>query len=147
MGKINKYVGLVLFTLSILYIIGAFRMPEYPYVPIDSNFLPLILGFLLLFLSILLFFSKDSKSMSLLVKKNDLIQLLGTVILIIIYISFLENIGFIIATASFMFLCSLFMGYKNHIVNAIVSLVFPSSIYFIFKYLLMISLPSGILPI
>ncbi|ERN51292.1 tripartite tricarboxylate transporter TctB family protein [Alkalihalophilus marmarensis] len=146
MRTLNKYIGIVLFVVSIAYITGGLLLPEYPHVPIDSNFLPLILGFLLLFLSIVLFFSKDPQNITLFVKKQDLMMLLGVALLIILYIFFLEILGFLIVTSLFLFTCSFLLGYRKHLTNAVVALFFPITIYYTFTQLLMISLPTGILP-
>lgn len=147
MLSLNKKISIILFILSIAYIIGGFLLPEYPYVPIDSNFFPLLLGFLLLFLSILLFFTKDPEGVSLSIKKSDLLMILGVASLILLYIFFLESLGFLVVTALFLFSCSFLLGYRQHIINVIVAVFFPLTIYLIFTRLLMISLPSGILPL
>ncbi|AXF55286.1 tripartite tricarboxylate transporter TctB family protein [Salicibibacter kimchii] len=146
MKFLNKYIATILFVLSIVYITTSFLLPSYPHVPVDSDFFPLILGFLLLFLSVILFFTKDSEKYSLYVPKGDLLALLGVAFLIFLYIFLLEILGFLIVTAAFIYICSLFLGYRNHVVSVIVALVFPVSIYFLFTEFLMISLPSGILP-
>ncbi|MCM3570378.1 tripartite tricarboxylate transporter TctB family protein [Neobacillus mesonae] len=142
----NKKTAVVLFFVSIIYLIASFKLPSYAYVPIDSNVIPIGLGVILLILSIALFFIKDEKTgEKVKLPKEDLIAILVVVGFILIYIFLLEIIGFILITALFIFFCSWFLGFKKYITNAIVSIVLPFAIYYLFEAL-QIQLPQGILP-
>lgn len=104
----------------------------------------------MIFLSLLLFFSKDEESEEKKeerkIPKKEIGMLLGIGAFILLYIMFLEVLGFVVTTVLFIYLCSWFLGYKNHIVNGIVSILLPVGLYFMFTEFLKISLPSGILP-
>ncbi len=129
----------------------AHQLPTYPYIPVDADAIPKALGWTLLVLSIALFFSKDNDSEEQKAKrkipKQDVLVLLGVLVLLLLYIALFEILGFIVVTALFVFFCTWFLGYKKHISNAIVSILFPIFLYSIFVYLLQIRLPQGILPI
>ncbi|MGE8205484.1 tripartite tricarboxylate transporter TctB family protein [Heyndrickxia sp. NPDC080065] len=141
----NKKVSLVLIVVSVIYLILSFRLPSYAYVPVDSDVVPIALGFILLVLSIGLFFIKDSGKIAK-VSKEDLVPILVVIGFILFYILFLELLGFIIVTALFIFFCSWYLGYKHFLSNSIVSLVLPIAIYLLFTAFLQVQLPSGILP-
>jgi putative tricarboxylic transport membrane protein len=51
-----------------------------------------------------------------------------------------------VTTAIFIFGCSWFLGYKKHVVNVLVSILFPLVMYLLFTSFLQINLPQGILP-
>ncbi|WP_338112889.1 tripartite tricarboxylate transporter TctB family protein [Oceanobacillus oncorhynchi] len=149
--SINSRVSLVLLVIAIVYLIFSYQLPSYAYTEVDADVIPKVLGWLLVFLAILLFFSKDNETEAQRQKRNipkkEIGMLLGVGALIFIYIFLLEILGFILVSALFIFFCSLFLGYRSHIVNGIVSIAFSAFIYFVFTSLLQISLPSGILPL
>ncbi|WP_139343338.1 tripartite tricarboxylate transporter TctB family protein [Virgibacillus siamensis] len=143
----NKKVSLFLMALAVFYLILSFSLPAYAYVPVDSDMVPIGIGFILLGLAAALFFTKDQESdTNDRIPKNELPIVLGVVGFIILYIFLLEIIGFILVTVLFLFFCSLFLGYKRHIINGIVSLTVPIFIYLLFDSFLQVQLPTGILP-
>ena len=144
--SLNKKLSAVLSLLAIVYLILAYQLPEYTLVPVDSDVIPKILGFFLLLLSIILFFAKDEENKDISLPKKEIGMLLGTVGFILIYIFFIETIGFIIMTTLFIFVSSRFYGYKHYVTNGIVSIVFSIATYLLFSELLMVRLPSGVLP-
>lgn len=147
----NRKVGIVLFIISIAYLLLSYNLPDYPYVPVDADAVPLVLGFLLLILSVSLFFQKDEEQNdeSKTIQKSGLKEV-GMLILIAVYIFLyillLEPLGFVIISALFIFASTLSLGYKRNIINLIVSLTIPLLFYFAFNYGLKIVLPRGILP-
>ncbi|MDY0404363.1 tripartite tricarboxylate transporter TctB family protein [Virgibacillus sp. 179-BFC.A HS] len=144
----NKKVSIALILIAIVYLILSFQLPSYAYVPVDSDLVPIGLGVILLLLSAMLFFTKDQeqKENEEHIPKKDLPIVLGVICFTILYIALLEIIGFIMTTMLFLFLCSLFLGYRKHVVNAAVSIVIPILIYLLFNDFLQVSLPTGILP-
>ncbi|MEN1969578.1 tripartite tricarboxylate transporter TctB family protein [Lentibacillus sp. N15] len=143
----NKKVSIVLILIAIVYLVLSFRLPAYAYVPVDSDIVPIGLGVILLFLSGMLYFIKDQEKeeASDHITKRDLPAVLGVICFTIVYIALLEVIGFLIMTVLFLFLCSLFLGYRKHWVNAIISLILPILIYLLFVEFLQVQLPTGIL--
>src|SRR5688572_21067168 len=113
---------MVLAVIAIGYLILAYQLPEYDLIPVDSDVIPKVLGYLLLILSIILFFVKDEEKTEIsFLPKKEIGMLLGTAGLILIYIFLLESVGFIIMTTLFIFVSSRFYGYKHYVTNAIVS--------------------------
>src|SRR5699024_7470265 len=151
-SSLNIIVGVVLFVFSILYITLSFKLPSYKGVPVDSDIVPIVLGILLMVFSVVLFFThekkedKDKQKKIIPENKLDLIMILIVGVLILIYIWLLERAGFLITTIFFLFVTTLVLGYRRHIVNLIVSISIPVVFYYSFSYLLEISLPKGILP-
>ena len=146
---VNKKVSVFLLLLGILYLIASFGLPSYAYVPVDADMIPIGLGVILLVLSGFLFFTKDEEHEGEnpeKINKKDLPIVLGVAGMILLFIFLLEILGFVVSTMLFLFFCSVVLGYKKHIVNGIVSLVFPVLIYLLFNSVLQVSLPQGILP-
>lgn len=145
----NKLAASVLFLTSVFYLFFAFRLPAYNLVPVDSDVVPYVLGVLLLILSIILFFEKDQENDdqdSVIKLDINSLKMLGIISsFFILYVLLFEVLGFIISSMIFIFICTLVLGYKRHIVNIIVSIITPVVFYCIFE-LLQISLPKGILP-
>ncbi|WP_173915442.1 tripartite tricarboxylate transporter TctB family protein [Halobacillus sp. Marseille-Q1614] len=141
-------IGLAVFSIGYLYL--SFNLREYPYVPVDSDLVPKILGFLLLGLAFFLYFDKSAETeeqkAKRVVPKKEIMVMLGVAGMILVYIFFFEILGFLIITTLFIFACSTFLGYRRWLTNCIVSIVFPGSLYYLFNYLLQIKLPQGILP-
>lgn len=147
--NVNQRIAIVLAVLSAFYLILSYQLPTYPYIPVDADAIPKTLGWLLLALSVGLFFSKDRDSEEQKAKdtfQKDVISLLVVFLFVFLYITFFESLGFILATVLFVFSSTWYLGYKKHLVNAIVSILFPVILYSIFVYMLQIRLPAGILP-
>ncbi|MEH7235598.1 tripartite tricarboxylate transporter TctB family protein [Bacillus sp. JJ1562] len=147
LNTVNKKISLVLTLVSIGYLVLAFSLPAYPYVPVDSDAVPITLGFILLFLAILLYFQKDNHTQDKTKIPNSEKKVILTVLgFVLLFIILLEFLGFILTTAIFIFGNSWFLGYKKWKSNLIVSLAIPLAIYFLFSKFLQIALPQGILP-
>lgn len=58
-----------------------------------------------------------------------------------------ERLGFVLATAAYIFGVTWYLGYKRHIVNAVVSVVVPLVLYFSISTGLGVALPTGLLPL
>ncbi|WDF02166.1 tripartite tricarboxylate transporter TctB family protein [Shouchella hunanensis] len=143
----NQKISIPLFILAIGYLLATWLLPKYEYILIDADIFPLLLGGLLALFSVILFFSKDEEGAKIYIAKDDLKVIVPVVLLMLLYILLLEPVGFVITTVCFIFICSLLLGYKKHVTNGIVAVLFPVAFYFLFTRYLMIALPSGILPI
>lgn len=149
---LNQKIAAGLLLFSIFYLVLTFNLPAYKYVPVDSDMIPMGLGFLLVILSICLYFAKDNHVTSEEESKEKVpgkekLMVLSVLGFIILYIFLLEPLGFVLSTLIFIFGCSRFLGYKNYLVNGIVSVIFPLAVYFAFTKGLQVALPPGILPI
>ncbi|GAF14207.1 tricarboxylate transport protein TctB [Bacillus sp. JCM 19045] len=143
----NQKISIPLFFLAIAYLLASWLLPKYEYILIDADIFPLILGGLLALFSTILFFSKDEEGAKIYIAKSDLKVIVPVVLLLFLYILLLEPIGFVITTMCFIFICSFILGYRKHLTNGIVAILFPLAFYLLFTRYLMIALPSGILPI
>ncbi|MED4128133.1 tripartite tricarboxylate transporter TctB family protein [Shouchella miscanthi] len=143
----NQKISIPLFILAIGYLLATWLLPKYEYILIDADIFPFLLGGLLALFSVILFFSKDEEGAKIYIAKDDLKVIVPVVLLMLLYILLLEPVGFVITTVCFIFICSLLLGYKKHVTNGIVAVLFPVAFYFLFTRYLMIALPSGILPI
>jgi putative tricarboxylic transport membrane protein len=148
--RINQKIAVILASLAGVYLILSYSLPKYQNAIIDADVVPKGLGFLLLFFAVLLFFNRkeetEAEKQKRTMSKSNFLILLAVLAFILIYISLLEILGFLIMTTLFIFSCSLFLGYKKHFANGIVSVVFSVAIYGLFNYLLRINLPAGIIP-
>ncbi|WP_284139175.1 MULTISPECIES: tripartite tricarboxylate transporter TctB family protein [unclassified Virgibacillus] len=148
--SINQKISIVLIVVAVGYLLLAFQLPSFPYSPVDADVLPKGLGVLLILLAIGLYFSKDTETEAekeqRRIPKKDIAALLVVFVFVFLYIFCLEWLGFVLSTAIFIFFCSLYLGYKKHMTNALVAILFPLFMYVTFTELLKISLPQGILP-
>ncbi|ALS22415.1 MULTISPECIES: tripartite tricarboxylate transporter TctB family protein [Paenibacillus] len=143
----NQKIASVLLIVSIVFLYYSFKLPKFPYVNVDSDVVPKLLGFLLFALSIALYFNKTDEAAKEKHSPADLRVLLSVLGMALLYILLLEAVGFVIVNALFLIVCTKFLGYKNWKVNISVSLIYSLAIYFSFNYLLDIELPAGILPL
>ncbi len=153
----NKYseliLGIIIFSLGLFYFLLTNKIPAKD--RIDSRFLPYLLsGFLFVLSAIQISrgweFIKSGK-----VKKDkeesDYLTFIKTLSLIILYIGFLNILGFIISTVIFLFLEFIVLTpsriKKNYILFFFISLVTSFMVYFLFRYGLNLILPRGIVNI
>ncbi|MFG6147821.1 tripartite tricarboxylate transporter TctB family protein [Halobacillus sp. B23F22_1] len=140
---LNQKVSLVLAAIALGYLYLSYNLKEYPYVPVDSDLVPKVLGYILLALAIALFFDKSSKRV---VPKKEVLVMAAVGGMVFLYIFLFEILGFLITTFLFILACSTFLGYRKWGTSLVVSIVFPGALYYVFNYLLQIRLPQGILP-
>ena len=146
----NRAVPVIILAVAAIYLALSFNLDSYPYAVIDADVLPKSLGILLLILGIFLFFEKDQKDTTVKklfqLKKKDVKVMMLCVVSLLIYISVLEFIGFLLSTVMLLIVLPAVLGYRNWKTAAIVSLIFSSTIYFSFNYVLNIMLPQGVMP-
>lgn len=158
--KANRVIAIILFLFSLAYICMAFEIPEFTLkTPIDSDLFPKVLGIMMLILAVLLYFEKekndseieeeeeDSTAVSIVEKWSAPKMQVGVITLMLfLYIIFFETIGFIVSTLLFLYLATFYFGYKKHVINVLVSILFTVSLYLILHVGLGIHLPKGLLP-
>ncbi len=146
----DRKVALVLMAISLVYLILSYQLPEFPYTQVDADMLPKSLGYLLLGLAVLLFIQNkpetEEQKAQRTIKKEDLMLMLITLVALLLYVFFLEMLGFVICTIIFLIFTMRMYGYLNWTRNVMVSFIFTFILYFSFNYLLNIFLPQGILP-
>ncbi|MGN9866029.1 tripartite tricarboxylate transporter TctB family protein [Bacillus swezeyi] len=146
----NRVVSVVILAVAAIYLALSFNLDSYPYAVIDADVLPKSLGILLLILGIFLFFEKDQKDTNVKklfqLKKKDVKVMILCVVSLLIYITILEMAGFLLSTIILLIVLPAILGYRKWKTAIVVSLIFTSTIYFSFHYLLNIMLPQGVLP-
>ncbi|WP_370551120.1 tripartite tricarboxylate transporter TctB family protein [Halobacillus sp. GSS1] len=147
---LNQKVSIFLILFAAGYLYLTYNLKEYPYVPVDSDFVPKILGYLLIILAVFLFFDKSSETEEekekRQVPKKEMLVLLAVGGMIFLYIFLLELLGFVLSSMLFIFACSWFLGYRKLVTTILVAVLFPLIMYLSFNYLLQIRLPQGVLP-
>lgn len=157
--KLKKYseliFGVCILTFGIFYFALTTRLPRKAL--IDATFVPYIVALFMIILGVLQvvigvkeskkFDAKEYKS-----KSVDYLTVIRILSLIIIYVAFLEKIGFLICTIAFLFLAFILLSppskkldkktYAQYIIIAGIGSVV---IYFAFKNGLDLMLPKGIL--
>ncbi|MFD1065198.1 tripartite tricarboxylate transporter TctB family protein [Oceanobacillus locisalsi] len=150
LNTMNKRLSVILLIIAIGYLILTYQLPSYGYTEVDADAIPNVLGWVLVVLAIGLYFTKDSETEEQKkrrdIPKKEVFVLLAVAVFLLIYIMFLEFLGFVLMTSLFIFFCSWFLGYKKYITNVIVSVLFPVFMYLMFTEFLKVSLPQGILP-
>jgi len=63
----------------------------------------------------------------------------------IVYLAILRPVGFIISSLSFLLFAMNYYGSQKWLINIILSIIFVFAIYFVFRQILYVDLPQGIL--
>ncbi|MFC5713120.1 tripartite tricarboxylate transporter TctB family protein [Thalassorhabdus alkalitolerans] len=74
------------------------------------------------------------------------VQVVVTITGVLLYIFLLELAGFVLTTMLFIFLMTLYYGYRKHLINFIVAISVSIGFYFILTRALGVFLPPGFLP-
>lgn len=120
----------------------------------QARFLPQYVIALLFLLTIGLFISalpkktKNDAQDNVEKKKEEPIifkRVMGVLIISLLYVFLLDKIGFYITTAFYLTIVMYFLGIKNYKLILFITVFFTSIIFIIFKFLLEVSTPKGIL--
>ncbi|MFC4075272.1 tripartite tricarboxylate transporter TctB family protein [Salinithrix halophila] len=144
----DRQASIVLMIIAVLYLLFSYRLPSYALAVMDADALPIGLGWLLLVLAVLLFFFGEKTPAD---QEDSLSRkewgVLGTVLgATLLYVFFLEWLGFVLVTIPFILGVTVLLGYRRWGVNVTVALGFTGVMYYAFTYLLNITLPQGPLP-
>jgi len=135
--------------ISIAFLIGSFMLPDAPLGnPNAPKYFPEVVSAFLLIMSIIHFIQmlvKDHEAiedLKLLIKKKTLLLIGLTIVIAVIFSLIFERIGFIISMIIFLIaLLSLVNGPKRWMTNISVAVLFSLVSWFIFGFLLDVSLP------
>ncbi|WP_438315828.1 tripartite tricarboxylate transporter TctB family protein [Sporosarcina sp. FA9] len=148
--NMDRKVALILMAIAVFYLILSYQLPDFAFVQVDADALPKGLGFLLLILAVLLFVHNKPETEEEIekrtLKKEDKMLLIYTLISLLLFVFFLEILGFVLSTVIFLIVTMRMFEYRNWTRSIIVSVVFSLILYFSFNYVLKIYLPQGILP-
>jgi len=139
----NAIVGLVL----IIYLYFAFQIPQQslPADVVEANGFPLLIGFVGLGLVVISIIKsiREKEENKIVLKKEPIIRLGIVVAMVIFYINFLRQIGFITTMFLFVAVTLTALGSKRYLYNVIFALIFTVGITFIFGNIFSINLPRG----
>ncbi|GAB2500854.1 tripartite tricarboxylate transporter TctB family protein [Nocardiopsis aegyptia] len=161
-----RTLGIAVGLFAIGYLVLAFQMPAYTAVevPVQPSTLPRWLGVALLVLAVLLFFQRKPEETVAesggeaadepreggeprLGRLDDPRLEIGLFVgALIAYIAVFELLGFILSTALYLGSMTWYLGYRRHLVNAVVALTLPFAFYAGMTWGLDVTLPSGPLP-
>lgn len=157
--KKDLYISLFLLLFSIVFFASTYNLQRLTESNIGVEFFPRLTAIAIFILSSALFVQsitglkkyKRNNSGNVKVEKNDYkkyFTVLLTVLLIIAYIALMWKLGFIISTAIYLFLQISVLAPKekrSYVTFFIISVLTSCFIYYVFKVLLHLMLPAGIL--
>lgn len=151
-------IGIVIIIFAIVYFIGSFSIKQNKVVSIGAEFMPRLYGLILFILALLqiyqgLIYVKKYKITEEKFKakedNKDTKNVILTFLLILLYISMMEILGFILSSALFLFLMSFLLSPANvkvkYYLSMIYSIVLSICIYVLFHNFMLMPLPKGII--
>ncbi len=157
---LNKYqdliTGIVIAVFAIFYLIGSTYIKPSPHVSVGAEFMPKIYGSILLLLAVCLTYQGFLKAKQFSDKhevrgeeEKDTKNAILSFTLIFAYVAFMEILGFVISSMIFLFIMSILLApantRHNYVTTVIYSILLPLSTYVLFKDVMHLSLPIGIL--
>lgn len=149
--------GIVIAVFAISYLIGSIYIKPSPHVSIGAEFMPRIYGSILLLLAVFLTYQGFLKAKQFSdiheekgeEEQKDTKNAVLSFALIFAYVAFMEILGFVISSMIFLFIMSILLApantRHNYFTTVIYSIVLPLSTYVLFKDIMHLSLPIGIL--
>lgn len=140
-------IGLFICLLALKFEIGSFNSPGPGFLPLLTGTFVLIMGFVMtISRSLLKRKNIEKESVDSLLQIASFPRLLYTIILLLLYIIFIEPLGFILSTLLVMFCLFFDFTRKNFIGSILFSLLTSFLSYLIFEIWLRCQLPKGIFP-
>lgn len=148
--------GIVIMLFAIAYLIGSLFIKRTKFVSIGAEFMPRIYGLILLLLAVCQVYQSflEAKQFMAIPEENEAEQkdtknVVLTFILIIAYVALMELLGFVVSSMIFLLLMSKLLApvdtRYNHIAAIIFSVMLPLGTYFLFRRVMHLSLPIGII--
>lgn len=144
--------GIISVVLGVIYGILSYNIKRSPMGnPLAPSMFPLILAACMIIFGIILILKSDiestkrafqkAKEMSTVNDKHSQRMIAATVVSALVYALILERFGYVISTFIFMMAMLTITNGQKWVKNSIVALLFSGIVYYIFFYLLGISLP------
>ncbi len=143
--------GIIFFSLSLylFYETSNFSSTTERYRSLGPAVFPYVLAICLGLLSIVLFIqgvrSPKAELFSFSMKTKASVQVLSLIAMLFVFLIWVEKIGFIIWSLSFMFLGQIILGERRLVTAMVLSIAVVGIIYLIFGFLLNVPLSSGFL--
>lgn len=149
----NFMAGFIFFFVAIFYLISSFSISTKNVVSVEADFMPKIYGGLLLLTSVILMLTSYIKiknhHQKSLKREMDWKRVSAILLLIFIYISLIQILGFVLISIPFLFLLSIILTpdyiQKRLWIYAVFSVILPFIANFVFSHYLNLTMPSGIL--
>jgi putative tricarboxylic transport membrane protein len=171
----SRVTAVVIALFAAGYLALAFQLPDFVgvNVPVQTATLPRLLGIVLLLLAASLFFQRDARSTepqgetkgetqgdgaerapgttappARLGRLSDPRMEVGLFVLsMCAYVALFETAGFVLSTAAYIGAVTWYLGYRRHLVTALVSVGIAVGVYLGMSYGLDVMLPAGPLPL
>lgn len=144
------WIALAVALVAVVFLVQANAMPKSQR-GIGPGDYPRIICYVLIVLSALQIVKiiAECKCIPLIDFKNTNVRYLVRALIMFVmtwlYYFLLKKVGFLLLTPFFMFGAAVLFGYKKKIKLAVISVVFPTALYFLFVKVFMVILPRGIL--
>ncbi|MGF6907388.1 tripartite tricarboxylate transporter TctB family protein [Fusobacterium sp. PH5-44] len=150
MKKANIISGLIFMCISIYVIVVTFTFKKFKNVPVGPEFFPRYLGIGLLICSVIIIFQgivDESKAKAPTISPFDkgIQRVIISLAIMVFYVILWPILGFLIVTPLLLFFLMCLLKIKNYAVMIAISVIASVMIFSIFKYLLGIEMPLGIL--
>ncbi|MDO5416866.1 MAG: tripartite tricarboxylate transporter TctB family protein [Lachnospiraceae bacterium] len=156
----DMVVSVFFMALSAIMMVMAKMLPKSKVMEIGPDFMPMVIGVvtfvlaaILLFLNVKNFKMHEAELAGAVAEECDYKRVLGSFILVLVYVFMLKPVGFIIMTLVYLFLQMLVLspddarGKKQMIQLAVIDVIFTLVVFFLFRYGFKIVLPAGIFTI
>ncbi|WP_069870234.1 tripartite tricarboxylate transporter TctB family protein [Fusibacter sp. 3D3] len=149
MKKNDFAMGIIGLILSSYVFFTARLFPESPSTLVGPSYFPIILSLGLFALCIILIIQSlvsktEDKTESIDLKSPGIMRSFASFLATIVYVSLLQILGFMISSVLYLFFLMLLLKNKEYVKMSIISVVVSVAVYFIFKSVLHITLPTGI---
>lgn len=142
-NKVDK-----IFTIAILVLFAVVLFMSFSLSRVAGG-VPKLISIAGIILSIITLFAKpkqkggNAETENTSVNENQGMRFMKSFGMILVYLVGMIVLGFIISTLAMMFSMTLLLGYKNHKMNVLISLVTTTVLYVSFQYLFYVRLPIG----
>ena len=163
--------GTILLALSIVMFIGTFNIEALTDSQVGADFMPKVIAILIAVMSIPVLVNGFKKKKTVIIKeevvvndddeigtavsetdenpdnKSSYIYLILTIILLFVYLFLIPVLGFLIATSAYLIIQMLLFSewtIRNVILYGVISIITSSLVYFVFRNVFYVMLPSGI---
>ena len=157
------WIGVGVSLFAIVYLVASLYIKKSVAVSVGAEFMPRVYGFIMLLVGILQIITGISQYRTSTPKekaektaekeektKKTVIPVIAVFVIMIVCVALMNKLGFIISGAALTFgMCVLLTPYyekRRYAIFVIFSIVLAFAVYYLFKNVLYVSLPSGILP-
>jgi hypothetical protein len=144
-----RWLDLLLGILSIVLLVGVFVLsasfPKPHEAQLGAAVFPRIVALILAVVGVYIAFRALEKKSNATVDINNAKKVFLSFLILLLYGLFLKKVGFIILTPIFIVALFALMKFSNIVINLLTSILTTAGIYIVFRILLSVPLPEGIL--